>query len=84
MEGLRKSYQAKIREDMLSESAAGENRIRMYQEYFQKKDGLPVHLKGNYRIPATRFLLWGVGISCLVTLGCIGLMATNNLPKKQR
>ena len=35
MEDLRKSYQAKIREDMLSESAAGENRIRMYQEYFQ-------------------------------------------------
>ncbi|XP_029187930.1 uncharacterized protein [Acropora muricata] len=82
MESLRKGYQTRIREDMMS--AAGESRIKLYQEYFQKKDGLPVHLKGSYRIPATRFLLWGVGVGCLLTVGCIGLMATNNLPKRQR
>lgn len=35
MDDLRKGYQAKIREDLISESAAGENKVKFYQEYFQ-------------------------------------------------
>ena len=35
MEQLRKGYQARIREDVLSETTAGNNKIKMYQEYFQ-------------------------------------------------
>ena len=31
-----------------------------------------------------RFLFWSVGIGCVITVGAMGLMATNNLPKKQR
>jgi len=31
-----------------------------------------------------RFLFWSVGIGCIITVGAMGLMATNNLPKKQR
>ncbi|XP_015751018.1 PREDICTED: uncharacterized protein LOC107330995 isoform X1 [Acropora digitifera] len=35
MESLRKGYQTRIREDMMS--AAGESKIKLYQEYFQVK-----------------------------------------------
>ena len=31
-----------------------------------------------------RFMFWAVGIGCVVTFSCMGLMATNNLPKKER
>ena len=33
MESLRKGYQTRIREEMMS--AAGDSRIKLYQEYFQ-------------------------------------------------
>ncbi|CAH3176211.1 unnamed protein product [Porites lobata] len=84
MENLRKDYRARVREDLLTEAASDTNKVKFFQEQFQKKDGLPVYMKGRYGIPMTRFLFWSVGIGCVITVGAMGLMATNNLPKKQR
>ncbi|KAL9967632.1 hypothetical protein ACROYT_G025906 [Oculina patagonica] len=84
MENVKKAYEARIQQDLLTDAITGKNRIRLYQQQFQRKDGLPVHLKGRYGIPATRLMLWGATIGCVATLGLVGLMATNNLPKKQR
>ena len=84
MENVRKGYETRIPQDLLTDAITGKNRIKLYQQHFQKKDGLPVYLKGRYGVPMTRFMLWGATIGCLATLGVVGLMATNNLPKKQR
>ncbi|CAH3154533.1 uncharacterized protein [Pocillopora verrucosa] len=84
MDEARKGYQQRIHQDLLTDAITGQNRIKLYQQHFQKKDGLPVHLKGKYGIPFTRFMVYGCAVGFFVGVGVIGMMATNTMPKKQR
>ncbi|KAJ7375483.1 Cytochrome c oxidase subunit 7A- protein, mitochondrial [Desmophyllum pertusum] len=84
MEGPKKVYETRVNQDLLTDAILGKNRIKLYQQHFQKKDGFPVHMKGQYGVPFTRFMLWGATIACVVSVGLVGMMATNTLPKKKR